>query len=271
MIATLAALQLLAAAPGTVSPPPRDPAAAAPVQLAQAPAAPDAESVPPPAPPPEPEPGAPEPAPAPAKEPRASRQAGAVVPERPRQLSLLSAESLGGGSAALAWAGWTSIGGAYAIGFSPRDDGGLYLDHDWAKSETRIGILYRRPLSPAGGFGVAARLAVAWYETFGSKWIEATNHSDRGFEVMPGVSLSRPGAGGVFSALVEGPLTITTKYKNGLLFTPRVSFAFEAPLYPQVTVGARAGVGYRAGAGGAPVKEGQAELQFLVLAGYQLL
>ena len=63
----------------------------------------------------------------------------------------------------------------------------------------------------------------------------------------------------------------TMKYRAGFLFSPRLSVAFEAPLYPQVTVGARVGAGYRAGAGDAPLREGRGELQFLVLAGYQLL
>lgn len=264
MLATLAALQLLAAAAAPASPPPGDPPAA----LAQAPAPPDAGAIPPPAPPPEVEPG---PAPTRAKEPRPVRQESAAIPDRPRQQSLLSAESLRGGSAALAWAGWSSIGAAYAIGFSERDDGGLFLDHDWARSETRIGILYRRPLSTAGSFGVAARLAVAWYENFGATYLHDENHSDRGFEVAPGVSLSRPGAGGIFSVLVDAPMTLATKYENGFLFSPRLSLAFEAPVYPELTVGARAGVGYRAGAGGAPLKEGEADLQFQVLVGYQLL
>ena len=66
-------------------------------------------------------------------------------------------------------------------------------------------------------------------------------------------------------------MTVTMKYRAGFLFSPRVSFAFEMPLYPQVTVGARVGAGYRAGAGDAPLREGRGELLFLVLAGYQVL
>jgi hypothetical protein len=38
-----------------------------------------------------------------------------------------------------------------------------------------------------------------------------------------------------------------------------------------MTVGARFGAGYRAGAGDAPLRTGRGELQFLVLATYQLL
>jgi hypothetical protein len=266
MLATLAALQLLALAPLAAPP---EPAEGSPPAQEGA-AAPQA--IPEPAPPPAAEPGEP----APEKAPPPDRASGAraardAAPGKPRQQSLLSGESLRGGSAALAWVGWSSLGAAYAIGFSDRDDGGVFLDHDWAKSETRIGVLYRRALSPAGSFATAARLAVAWYENFGATYVYDENHSDRGFEVSPGLSLSRAVPGGLFSTVVEAPLTVTTKYDNGVLFSPRASLAFEAPLYPSVTIGARAGVGYRAGAGGAPLKEGRGELQFLVLVGYQLL
>jgi hypothetical protein len=270
MLATLAALQLLAAAPLAAPPEPAD--GSPPAQEGAAPAAEAApEAIPAPAPPPAAEPGEAAAGKAPPRDEASRARAADAAPGRPRQQSLLSGESLRGGSAVLAWLGWSSLGAAYAIGFSDRDDGGLFLDHDWAKSETRIGILYRRALSPVGSFATAARLAVAWYENFGATWVYGENHSDRGFEVSPGLSLSRAVPGGLFSTVVEAPLTVTTKYENGVLFTPRASLAFEAPLYPSVTIGARAGVGYRAGAGGAPLREGRGELQFLVLLGYQLL
>jgi hypothetical protein len=271
MLATVAALHLLVAAQVPAAPPPGD--AAAPP--AEAPAAGDPEAIPPPIPPPaaEPAPG-PEEKPPPAEAaPRGpdGARASAAARGKPRQRSLLSAEPLEGGSAGLAWVGWPSFGAVYAIGFTERDDGGLFLDYDWAKSELRIGALYRRPLSPAGPFDAGARLALAWYENFGATFIHDENHSDRGIEVAPGLSLSRPAGGGIFSALVEAPMTVTTKYEAGFLFSPRLSFAFEAPVYPEFTVGARAGVGYRAGAGDAPLREGRGELLFLVVAGYQLL
>jgi hypothetical protein len=186
-------------------------------------------------------------------------------------VSILSAESLQGGSAALGWVGWPEIGGIYAIGLNPRDDLGAYLTYDWAKSETRIGGLWRRELSKAGSFDVGLRLSLAFYSNFGADYFYDQNRSDRGFELVPGLSLSTHGGGGILSILGEAPMTITGKYETGFLFSPRASVAFEAPLYPAVTVGARVGVGYRAGAGGAPLKEGRGEFQFLLLAGYQLL
>ncbi len=190
---------------------------------------------------------------------------------RPRQLSLLSAEPLGGGSAAAAWAGWRSLGIAYAQGITKQDDLGGYLTLDWSTAEMRLGAFYRRPLGQAGVFDIAGRLAVAWYEDFAATWVYSENHRDRGVEFVPGLSLSNRMAGGVFSILGDLPLTITTKYGGGLLFSPRASVAYEAPLYPELIVGAQLGVGYRAGSGDAPVKEGHGEFIFLVVATYQVL
>jgi hypothetical protein len=274
MLAIVAALQLLVAAQGAAAPPPAD--SAAPSGERDAPSAEEPGAIPPPALPPAAERAA---EPAPQTEPAAEAtpagtdeaEGKAAPPERRRHHSLLSAEPLHGGSAALAWVGWPSFGAAYAIGFTDRDDGGVFLDHDWPKSETRIGVLYRRPLAPRGSWGVGARLAVAWYENFGATYIHDENHSDRGFEVAPGLAVSRPAGGGTFSTIAEAPLTVTWKYDSGILFSPRLSVAFEAPVYPEFTVGARAGVGYRAGAGDAPLREGRGEVHFLVVAGYQLL
>jgi hypothetical protein len=261
MLATFAALQLLVAqvsAPADSAPP--DDARPRTAEAEPAPAAPA----------PEPPPGAaPPPSGDPSREP--ARAPPPSVVERPRQQSLLSAESLRGGSAALAWAGWPEIGAIYAIGFSSKDDAGPFIAHDWAKSENRIGVYYRRPFSKAGGVDVAARLSVAWYTNFGSTYLYEENHSDHGLEVVPGIGLSTHGAGGILSGLAEAPMTVTTKVENGFLFAPRVSFAFETPLYPNVSIGAKVGAGYRAGAGDAPLREGRGELQFLVLVGYQLL
>ncbi len=199
------------------------------------------------------------------------REPAAAVGGPGRQLSLLSAEPLGGGSASLVWAGWSSLGIMYGQGITARDDLAALADYDWEKSELRIGGFYRRPLGQAGDFDMAGRLAAVWYQNFGADYIRDENHSDRGVEVIPGLSFSRRGAGGVFSAIGEAPLTITTKYGAGLLFSPRLSFAYEGPLYPELTLGARLGVGYRAGSGDAPLKDGHAELLFLLVAGYQLL
>lgn len=195
----------------------------------------------------------------------------AARPARARQLSLLSAEPLGGGSTSLAWVGWSSLGLMYGQGITDRDDVAGFADYDWRSSELRLGGFYRRPLGRAGVFDMAGRLSAAWYLNFGADYFRDENHADSGVEVVPGLSFSTRGAGGIFSILGEAPLTVTTKYGAGLLFSPRASVAYEAPLYPELTLGARIGVGYRAGSGDAPLADGNAELVFLVLAGYQLL
>ncbi len=253
MLATIAALQLVLLS--QVGPPPKE------VTPDERTAAQDA-----------PPPPAEENPPLPSRAGRAApAEPAASAPARPRQLSLLSAEPLRGGSATLAWAGWSSLGITYAQGITDQDDLGALLDFDWAKTELRLGAFYRRPLGEAGVFDMAGRLSVAWYQDFGSTWVHDENHSDRGLEFVPGLSLSRPAMGGIFSAIAEAPLIVTMKYGAGLLFIPRLSVAYEAPLYPDLTVGARLGAGYRAGSGDAPLKEGDAELMFLVVATYQLL
>lgn len=194
-----------------------------------------------------------------------------ATPARPRTLSLLSAEPLGGASTAMAWAGWKSLGVAYAQGITHQDDLGGFFDLDWSTAEMRLGALYRHPLGQAGVFDMAGRLSLAWYQNFGATWVHDENHTDRGIELVPGLSLSKHASGGVFSMIGEAPLTVTWKYGSGFLFSPRFSLAYEAPLYPEVTFGARAGIGYRAGSGDAPLKEGDAEFTFLITATYQVL
>lgn len=194
-----------------------------------------------------------------------------AAPARPRLPSLLSAETLGDAAAAFGWAGWSSLGAAYGQGITARDDLVAFLDLDWSTTELRAGALYRRPLGQAGVFDMAARLSVAWYENFGGDAIHEENHSDRGVELVPGLSFSRRASGGVFSMIGEAPLTVTTKHGSGLIFAPRLSIAYEAPLFTELTLGARLGAGYRAGSGDAPLADGQAQLLFLVVATWRLL
>ena len=191
MLATVAALQLLVLAqvsgpPKLVTPEEAPPHAA--VEPGATPAPPPDGSAADAAPPPAADAPPAEAPPLPSRRP-------APAAERPRHASLLGAEPLRGASAALAWAGWSSLGAAYAIGFSAEDDVGAFLDYDWAKSETRIGLFYRRPLAKAGPFDMAGRLAASWYVNFGSDYVYDENHSDRGIEVAPALVLSRHGGG----------------------------------------------------------------------------
>lgn len=259
MLATIAALQLVMLS--QVAPPPKEVTPDEPPTAEGAPPA-DAQNPPLPGKSTAPRTDAP---------PASAGTATPAAPSRPRQLSLLSAEPLAGGAAAVAWAGWRSFGVAYAQGITNQDDLGGFVDLDWSTAEFRLGALYRRPLGQAGVFDMGARLSLAWYQDFAATWVYPENHSDRGVELTPGLALSNRAAGGVFSMIGELPLTITTKYGSGLLFSPRFSLAYEAPLYPELTLGARLGIGYRAGSGDAPLKEGKAEFMFLVVATYQLL
>ncbi|WP_242343761.1 hypothetical protein [Anaeromyxobacter terrae] len=217
-------------------------------------------------PPPQAEPARPSPT-----APHAASPAPGTATRPPRTLSLLSAEPLGGGSATLAWAGWSSLGIAWAQGLTPQDDLGAFADLDWAKTELRLGGFYRRPLGTAGGFDLAGRVGLAWYANFGGEWIHDENHKDRGVELAPALVLSKRAIGGVISLSGETPVTVTTRYDAGVLFTPRAAASYETPLYDELTVGVRAAIGFRVGAGDAPLRDGMADLQFLVLAGYQVL
>lgn len=278
MLATLAALHLLLltqAPPADAAPPPGGaqaplsnpplprkpqrnelPQGAAPGQPAEFP--PPAEAAPPP--------------PSQPSEPSASERYTALeqVLTTPRQISLLGAESLYGGAALLAEVGWSSIGVLYGQGITRQDDLGGLATFDWATTELRLGGFYRRPLGAAGPFDLAGRLALSYYANFGKDWVYSDNHHDRGVELAPALVLSMHAAGGIFSIAGEGPVTVTLKHGSGLLFSPRLTAAYEVPLYDDYTVGARAGVGYRAGSGDAPLQDGRGELTFLVVGGFRI-
>jgi hypothetical protein len=189
---------------------------------------------------------------------------------KPAVVSLLSGDPLRGGSAALAWAGWASFGALYAQGITDQDDLGAQLDFDWTKTELRLGGFYRRPLGPAGAFHMAGRLGVSWFLSMGSELFYGGNHNDHGFEIAPGLSLSTPAGKGIFSILGDAPITVTLKGGGGVLFIPRASVAYEVPFYGPYTLGLRTGIGWRGGSGDAPLREGRAEFQLLVLGGWRL-
>ena len=192
-------------------------------------------------------------------------------PSTGRQLSLLSAEPLEGGSMATAWAGWSSFGAQWGMGVTARDDLGLSFDFDWAGTELRVGGWYRRPVGLAGPFDVAGRLGVGYYASYGAHFIHEGNHDDEGVSIEPALVLSSPGAGGIFSAAGEVPIVVTTRYDGGLLFTPRLSLSYETPVYPDLSVGVLGSIGYRAGTDEAPMRDGRADVRFLLLVGYQIL
>jgi hypothetical protein len=209
-----------------------------------------------------------------AETPPAEREARVRTPVPPparRQLSLLSAESLHGGSMATAWAGWPSLGAMWAQGISDTDDLGLALEFDWSGTELRASAFYRRPLGTAGPWDMGGRLALGWYGDFGGKFVHDGNHDDRGIELVPSLVFSVRGGGGVFSAWGDLPITVTLYGDGGILFAPRLSLAYEVPLYPDLNLGVIGGVGYRAGAGDAPMRDGRVDVRFLVTAAYEIL
>lgn len=261
MLATLAAIQMLLLTQTKVADPAPEPAGAVEAQsdAAQAPAdaapaqtgdAPQAPAVAPPLP------------------SRAPARVTAPA-QPPTQPSLLSAQPLQGGSAGLAWFGWSSLGAMYGQGITATDDLGALFDYDWTTTEMRLGAWYRRPLGTAGPWAIAGRLGASWYLDFGTHWAYTGNHSDRGIQLSPGLVFSMPGAGGVFSVAGDLPITVTIYQSGGLLLQPRASVAYETPLYDPISVGILGSVGYRAGSGTAPMKSGRGEFQLLLMAGYR--
>ena len=184
--------------------------------------------------------------------------------------SILSAESLHGNSGAVGWAGFSSIGAAYAQGVTLQDDLGASADFDWGSTELRLGVLWRRPLGTAGGWTMGGRLGLSWYLDFGGTWIHDDNRSDRGFTLAPALILSTRAGEGVVSITGDLPLTVTTKRGGGFQAAPKASVAFEAPLYGPWTLGVSGGLQWRGGSGGAPMRSGRVQPELLVLAGYRV-
>jgi hypothetical protein len=275
MLATLAALHLLVLtqAPAANAPSPSGTAEAPQGANPPLPRRPQRNELPPTSAPSQPGefPPSAEPAPQPPAQPTPpGRLEPAPILTTPSQVSLLGAESLHGGSALLAEVGWSSIGVLYGQGITRTDDLGGLATFDWATTELRLGGFYRRPLGAAGAFDVAGRLALAWYADLGKDWVYSDNHRDRGVELSPALVLSSHAAGGIFSMTGEAPITVTVRRGSGLLFSPRVSVAYEVPLYGDYTVGARGGLGYRGGSGDAPLKDGRGELTFLLVGGFRI-
>jgi len=184
--------------------------------------------------------------------------------------SLLGAESLQGGSAAQAWAGFASFGVAYGQGVTTQDDIGATLDFDWSATETVLSGFWRRPLGNVGTWQMAGRLSVGWYLNFGGTWIHSDNRADRGIQLAPALLLSTRAGDGLVSVSGELPLTFTTWRDGGFLLGPKVSAAYETPLYDALTLGLRGAVSWRGGGGGAPMRGGRVEPELLVVLGYRV-
>jgi hypothetical protein len=269
MLAIAVALQLLAAGQTKLEDPPQDaapPAATSPDAPQPAPDRPPGTQEAPPAAPAQE--GAPPPRPAPAAP--AAKPPEPRAPQAPPLLSLLSAETLHGGSMATAWAGWPAFGVMYGQGLTEQDDLGGMVQYAWATTELTFGAWYRRALGRAGPFLVSGRLALNWYSNEEGTLIYSDNEANHGLQLVPSLLLSTRGAGGIFSISGDLPMTITLRGDGGFLFQPRVTGAYETQIYDQLSLGLRAGLGYRVGAGSAPLADGMADLELSLVASYRI-
>jgi hypothetical protein len=275
----LAALAAVALAQSNPPLPPRAPAAA-PVPAAQG----QLEPAPPEAPPVVEEPAAPEapPAPAPAPgDPAAAARADEGIPQSepravphrgapPGFVSLVGGRTLTGGSAAFAWGGWPSLGAAYAQGVTPRDDLGVLAELDWSTTEVYAGGLWRRGLGQSGAWDAAATARLSFWASLGAEHLYSDNARDAGFEVRGSVALSRPAGRGEVALRLDAPVVVALRGDNGVLFSPRLALAYEAPLYGDYTLGVLGGLGLRVGGGSAPLTDLRSDVTLLVVAGWRL-
>jgi hypothetical protein len=199
---------------------------------------------------------------------QASRTAEAAAPLRIP--SLLGAESLDGGSAAMAFAGFSTLGLAYGQGLTRLDDLGASAELDWGSTELWLSAFWRRPLGTPSGWDLAGRFRLGWYLDFGGTWIHDDNRADRGVLLAPALILSTRAGEGLVSLAAELPLTFTSWRGGGYLLAPSASVAYETPLYGALTIGVRAAVAWRGGGGEAPMRSGRLEPELLVLAGYRV-
>ncbi|HET9553157.1 MAG TPA: hypothetical protein VFP50_09340 [Anaeromyxobacteraceae bacterium] len=188
----------------------------------------------------------------------------------PRMPSLLGAEPLHGGSAALAQAGFSTLGVVYGQGVTTRDDLGLALDLDWSTTELLLSGFWRRPVATVGSWQLAGRLGVGWYLDFGGRFIHDDNRADRGIQLAPALLLSTRAGEGLVSVAGELPFTITTWHGGGFFVAPKVSAGYEAPLYGDLSLGLKAGLAWRGGGGDAPMRTGRVLPELLVLLGYRV-
>jgi hypothetical protein len=203
--------------------------------------------------------------------PAARPTADAETTAPPKLPSLVGAESLHGGSSALAWAGFSSLGISYGQGVSVLDDLGASADLDWASTELVLSAFWRRPIATSGAWTIGARFQLGWYLDLGGTWIRADNLSDRGLLLGPSAVFSRPAGDGLVSLTASVPLTFTRRRGGGYMVAPKLSAAYETPLYGDVTLGVSTGLRWRGGGGGAPVVSGHVDAELLVLLGYRLL
>lgn len=193
-----------------------------------------------------------------------STQTGAPPPSSPpikmrspeRLHSLISGETLGaGGSALMATAGFPTLGAAWAQGLTPTLDAGAALELDLALSELFAGPTVRVGLSRRGSTSIAFTARAGYYADLGADWVVSRNRANSGIQVAPGIAIStRSPADGLITGAFDLPITATIRH-GGAIVMPRFSAAYEAPLYGDLSIGARVGASVRAASGGAPLAD----------------
>ncbi len=199
-------------------------------------------------------------------EPRTIPDAG----EHRETPSLLGGRTLGAGGADwLGTAGFPAVSVTYGQGITGVDDAGGFVQMDWVASELVVGGLWRHALV-RGAPDVAFRLRAGFYADFGATWAYSTNASDTGIQAVPALAASWQTGGGILALSAEVAATWTFSRGMGWVLAPRGTASFEAPLYGDLTVGGRLGLGYRAAGGGAPSSgDGRPILELSALVGYR--
>jgi hypothetical protein len=229
--------------------------------FAPAPAAPEPEAEPVPAPRPAPA-ATPAPAPAPVEEARIAtpHAVGGNRLARP-PVTLVGAGALGtGGAAWLTEVGYPELAVTYAQGISELDDLGGSARVSWTTGEMLVGVLWRHELWRDGSRTGFRLLAGPWFD-FGATWIYPQNTTNVGLQASPGVAWTLPAGSGLASLTADLPLTLGFQRGVGVAIAPRVGAAFEAPLTPDVTLGAQVQLWVRWGGGSAAIPGLDARIQ----------
>lgn len=208
-------------------------------------------------------------------DPPASLEPSAEPLAAPALQSLLGGRSIGAGAGVLlGTAGYPFAGLAFSYGITDSDDLGAIADFDWATSELLLAGTWRHAILQGEPISIALRARGGLYADLGAKLIYDDNRSDWGADVAPGIAASTDLGAGLLSFGVELPAIWTFGRGTGWILWPRAAVAFEVPLYREITVGARASIGYRGSGGTAPAgssSAGRGMLGLELLLGCRLL
>jgi hypothetical protein len=186
-------------------------------------------------------------------DPAARLEPAAEPAPAPALHSLLGGRSIGTDvGVLLGTAGYPFAGLAFAYGITDSDDVGAILDFDWATSEAVVAGTWRRAFLQGEPLSLAFRARAGLYADLGAKFLYGDNRSDWGAGVAPGIAASTELGDGLLSFGFDLPAIWAFGRRSGWILWPRAAVAFELPLYGEITVGARASVGYRGSGGTAP-------------------